>query len=132
MPDSAQPCQFRLGLHAAHFSNLTLGQEVLCRGKVTHVLSGHTHQRYNGRLQRADGRAIKIQVVGRAEGKSGWVPLTIAPSSKPQAKRPAATRGGPASPFSFLPRHTAPSPLGKAGQVHGTSPHAGGSRRRNR
>jgi hypothetical protein len=66
-----------LGFMKAYFGNLTPGREVLRRGKVTHVVSGHTHKGYEGRLRLPGGRGAEVRVVGRAGGKSGWVPLAL-------------------------------------------------------
>jgi 3',5'-cyclic AMP phosphodiesterase CpdA len=65
------------GFMRAYFGNLTLGREVLRRGKVTHVVSGHTHKGYEGRLELPGGRTVEVRVVDRREGKPGWVSLTI-------------------------------------------------------
>jgi 3',5'-cyclic AMP phosphodiesterase CpdA len=65
------------GFMKAYFGNLTLGKEVVRRGKVTHVISGHTHKAYDGRLRLSGGHEIEVHVVGRAGGKPGWVPLAV-------------------------------------------------------
>jgi hypothetical protein len=65
------------GFMKGYFGNLTLGREVLTHGKVTHLLSGHTHKGYDGRLQLPGGRRVGVHVVGRAEGRPRWVPLVV-------------------------------------------------------
>ena len=65
------------GFMRAYFGNLAVGREVVRRGKVTHVVSGHTHKGYEGRLPLSGGREIEVRVVGRAEGRPGWVPLAV-------------------------------------------------------
>ena len=51
------------GFSNAYFGNLTLGNEVLKRRKVTHVISGHTHLAKEDLVQTPDGRVIRAQVV---------------------------------------------------------------------
>jgi hypothetical protein len=65
------------GFMKAYLGNLTLGKEVVRRGKVTHVVSGHTHKGCEGLLDLGGGRAVEVRVVGRAEGTPGWVRLTL-------------------------------------------------------
>jgi 3',5'-cyclic AMP phosphodiesterase CpdA len=65
------------GFMRAYFGNLTLGREVVRRGKVTHVVSGHTHKGYEGRLRLPGGRAVDVRVVGREGGKPAWVRLAL-------------------------------------------------------
>jgi 3',5'-cyclic AMP phosphodiesterase CpdA len=65
------------GFMKAYFGNLTLGREVVRRGKVTHVVSGHTHRGYEGRLDLGGGRGVEVRVVGRAEGRPGLVTLAV-------------------------------------------------------
>jgi predicted phosphodiesterase len=65
------------GFMRAYFGNLTLGREVLTRRKVTHVVSGHTHKGYAGKLQLPGGRQVEVHVVGRAEGRPRWVSLVV-------------------------------------------------------
>jgi 3',5'-cyclic AMP phosphodiesterase CpdA len=68
------------GFMRAYFGNLTLGREVVRRGKVTHVVSGHTHRAFEGRISLEGSREVEVRVVGLAEGLPGWVRLAIPPS----------------------------------------------------
>ena len=71
------------GFMRAYFGNLTLGKEVVRRGKVTHVVSGHTHKAYDGRLRLSGGREIEVRVVGRAEGRPRLVTRAVEPPGGP-------------------------------------------------
>jgi hypothetical protein len=85
------------GFMRAYFGNLTLGREVVRRGKVAHVVSWHTHKAYEGRLSLDGGRQVEVRVLGRAEGRPGLVTLT-APEG----------RGGDGIHFPALDRRNGP------------------------
>lgn len=57
----------------AYFGNLTLGEKVLARKKVAHIISGHTHVERRGVVQTADGREVHAQVIGSDYGEPAWV-----------------------------------------------------------
>jgi hypothetical protein len=61
----------------AYFGNLTLGQKVLARRKVTHVLSGHTHIGRDCQIARPDGAPIEAHVLPSDYEKPAWMGLTL-------------------------------------------------------
>jgi hypothetical protein len=61
----------------AYFGNLTLGEKVLARRKVTHVLSGHTHVGRQCRVERADAPPVEACVLPSDYEKPAWVGLTL-------------------------------------------------------
>jgi 3',5'-cyclic AMP phosphodiesterase CpdA len=61
----------------AYFGNLTLGQKVLTRRKVTHVISGHTHVERAGRVPLPDGRVIDARVLASEYRSPVWVGLEL-------------------------------------------------------
>jgi predicted phosphohydrolase len=65
------------GFSNAYFGNLTLGEQVLRRRKVTHVVSGHTHVARQGRVATADGRGVEAWVIDSHYGRPGWLGLTL-------------------------------------------------------
>jgi hypothetical protein len=61
----------------AYLGNLKLGQQVLTRSKVSHLVSGHTHTGYQGRRQRPGASDVEVQVVPSQYEKPAWVGLTL-------------------------------------------------------
>ena len=66
------------GFSNAYFGNLTLGNEVLKRRKVTLVISGHTHLAKDDFVKTSDSRAIRGMVVPHRLNQPGWIGLEIA------------------------------------------------------
>jgi 3',5'-cyclic AMP phosphodiesterase CpdA len=64
------------GYSNAYFGNLTLGREVLHRGKVTHVISGHTHVGRQETIE-LDDRRIHTWVIPSEYGRPAWLKLEI-------------------------------------------------------
>jgi predicted phosphohydrolase len=56
----------------AYFGNLTLGEKVVARKKVTHIISGHTHVGRQGMAPAADGRDVHAQVIASDYGEPAW------------------------------------------------------------
>ncbi len=61
----------------AYFGNLTLGQKVLARPKVTHLLSGHTHVGRECRLDRPGLGPVEVRVLPSEYENPAWVGLTL-------------------------------------------------------
>jgi Calcineurin-like phosphoesterase len=61
----------------AYFGNLALGERVLARPKVTHVVSGHTHVGRQGRVLRPAGPPVEAQVLASDYGRPAWAGLTL-------------------------------------------------------
>jgi hypothetical protein len=61
----------------AYFGNLTLGQKILARRKVTHVISGHTHVGRSARLALPDGRTIEARVLNSQYGRPVWLGVCV-------------------------------------------------------
>lgn len=59
----------------AYFGNLTLGDAVVRRCKITHVVSGHTHVGRSARWPAPDGRRIETYVVDSHYGRPGWLAI---------------------------------------------------------
>jgi len=60
----SRPGDLTWGFSNAYFRNLTLGQQLVARPKVTHVVSGHTHRSKDEQFTPVDGRNIRAQVIG--------------------------------------------------------------------
>jgi predicted phosphohydrolase len=65
------------GFTNAYFGNFTLGNQVLARRKVSHIISGHTHVERRGRVARADARSVEAIVIPSHYNTPSWVPLTL-------------------------------------------------------
>ena len=61
----------------AYFGNLTLGNEVLKRVKVTHIISGHTHVERHGLAPRDAGPPIDARVLASDYGEPAWLGLEL-------------------------------------------------------
>jgi 3',5'-cyclic AMP phosphodiesterase CpdA len=61
----------------AYFGNLTLGRQVLAHGKVTHVLSGHTHLGKQALVERPGLPAIDARVLPSDYHEPAWVGLKL-------------------------------------------------------
>jgi 3',5'-cyclic AMP phosphodiesterase CpdA len=61
----------------AYFGNLTLGNKVLERRKVSHILSGHTHVGRNCQVERPNGPPIDARVLASDYENPAWVGLTF-------------------------------------------------------
>ena len=62
----------------AYFGNLTLGDKILQRKKVTRIISGHTHVGLRGQATTPDGRIVEAQVLASHYGKPVWEPVLLA------------------------------------------------------
>jgi predicted MPP superfamily phosphohydrolase len=60
----------------AYFGHLTMGESLLPFGKITHVLSGHTHVGMNGLVERPNG-AIATAVVSSDYGRPRWITIEL-------------------------------------------------------
>lgn len=69
-----KPHDPRWGFSNAYFGNLTLGQEVVKRRKVTRIISGHTHVGREGSVPAA-GREIAARVIASEYGRPVWLEL---------------------------------------------------------
>lgn len=65
------------GFSNAYFGNLTLGEQVLARRKVTHIVSGHTHIPRSGMARRKDGSIVQAQVLASDYRRPAWVGLNL-------------------------------------------------------
>jgi predicted phosphohydrolase len=65
------------GFTNAYFGNFTLGNQVLARSKVSHIISGHTHVERRGRVARPDARPVEAIVIPSHYNSPRWVPLTL-------------------------------------------------------
>ncbi len=72
--DSGNP---RWAFTNAYFGNLTLGEKVLARKKVSHVISGHTHVGRRQTLTLADGRCLQAHVLDSHYGRPTWLGLVL-------------------------------------------------------
>ena len=72
-----KPGDVTWGFSNAYFGNLTLGQEVLKRRKVTHIISGHTHVGREGLVNR-DGGTVDARVIDSQYGNPVWIGLEFA------------------------------------------------------
>ena len=61
----------------AYFGNLTLGEKVIQRKKVTHIISGHTHVGRHAVVKLTDGRALEARVLDSQYGKPVWVGIEL-------------------------------------------------------
>jgi 3',5'-cyclic AMP phosphodiesterase CpdA len=61
----------------AYFGNLSLGQKVLTRPKVSHVISGHTHRGKECEVRRAGASPIAARVLASDYEEPAWVGLTF-------------------------------------------------------
>jgi 3',5'-cyclic AMP phosphodiesterase CpdA len=61
----------------AYFGNLSLGQKVLTRHKVSHLISGHTHRGKQGRIERQDAPAVEAHTLASDYEKPVWLGLSI-------------------------------------------------------
>jgi hypothetical protein len=61
----------------AYFGNLTLGQKVLARRKVSHVISGHTHRGKHSRIERTDGPTVEAYTLASDYEKPAWLGLSF-------------------------------------------------------
>ena len=73
-----RPSDLTWGFSNAYFGNLTLGQQLVARPKVTHVVSGHTHLAKDEQFTLVDGRSIRAQVIGCQMNRPGWISLDLA------------------------------------------------------
>jgi hypothetical protein len=64
------------GFTNAYFGNLTLGDQVIQRRKVTHIISGHTHVGRHALVKLTDGRSLEARVLPSHYGKPAWCGLT--------------------------------------------------------
>lgn len=62
----------------AYFGNLTLGEQVIQRKKVTHIVSGHTHVGRHALVKLSDGRTIDARVIDSQYGRPAWQGITLA------------------------------------------------------
>jgi hypothetical protein len=65
------------GFSNAYFGNLTLGEQVRGRPKVSHVISGHTHVGRHCQVERGDGPPIEALVLASDYENPAWVGLTL-------------------------------------------------------
>lgn len=61
----------------AYFGNLTLGQKVLARAKVAHIISGHTHVGRQCRVDRPGAPPVEALVIPSAYEAPAWAGLTL-------------------------------------------------------
>jgi predicted phosphodiesterase len=61
----------------AYFGNLTLGEKVLARKKVSHIISGHTHVGRECRIDRPGGLPVEARVIASDYEEPEWVGLTL-------------------------------------------------------
>lgn len=66
-----------VGLASAYAGNLTLGQRVLTRRKVAHVVSGHVHVARHAVVPRPGMPAIETHVLPGDYEKPGWLSLSL-------------------------------------------------------
>jgi hypothetical protein len=64
-------------LSNAYFGNLTLGEKVIQRKKVTHIISGHTHVGRHAIVRLTDGRTLEARVLDSQYGKPVWVGIEL-------------------------------------------------------
>jgi hypothetical protein len=72
LPDNAE-----WAFSNAYFGNLTLGQRVLARRKVSHILSGHTHVGRHCQVERPDAPQVEARVLPSEYENPAWVGLTF-------------------------------------------------------
>jgi predicted phosphodiesterase len=65
------------GFSNAYFGNLTLGEKVLRRPKVSHIISGHTHFGKQSQVTRPDGPPVDVRVVASDYERPAWMGLTF-------------------------------------------------------
>jgi len=65
------------GFSNAYFGNLTLGEQVLQRRKVTHIISGHTHIGRHAQARLNDGRLLDARVLNSQYGQPAWAGITF-------------------------------------------------------
>ncbi|MBI3466685.1 MAG: metallophosphoesterase [Planctomycetes bacterium] len=73
---SRQPNDRDWAFSNAYFGNITLGQKIAARRKVTHVISGHTHVGRAARLPLPDGRTIEARVLDSHYERPVWMGIT--------------------------------------------------------
>lgn len=61
----------------AYFGNLTLGQKVLARPKVSHIISGHTHIGRQARVERPGAAPVDAVVLASDYESPDWLGLTF-------------------------------------------------------
>ena len=61
----------------AYFGNLALGDQVLKRRKVSHIISGHTHVERRGRVTRPEMPPVDAVVIPSHYNAPSWVQLTL-------------------------------------------------------
>ena len=61
----------------AYFGNLTLGEKILKRSKVCHVISGHTHVGRSGVVELLDGRRVVARVIDSEYRRPAWIGVSI-------------------------------------------------------
>jgi 3',5'-cyclic AMP phosphodiesterase CpdA len=61
----------------AYFGNLTLGEQVLKRRKVSHIISGHTHVGRRGQVVRPGMPPVDAVVISSEYDAPSWVQLTL-------------------------------------------------------
>jgi predicted MPP superfamily phosphohydrolase len=61
----------------AYFGNLSLGQRLLERSKMTHVISGHTHVGRKARVDRPGGGSVEAVVLASDYEEPVWLGLTF-------------------------------------------------------
>jgi 3',5'-cyclic AMP phosphodiesterase CpdA len=65
------------GFSNAYFGNLTLGEQVIQRKKVTHIVSGHTHVGRHALVKLSDGRTVDARVLDSQYGRPAWYGLAL-------------------------------------------------------
>lgn len=73
-----KPADRDWGFSNAYFGNLTLGEQVLQRRKVTHIVSGHTHIPRHAQVKLTDGRTLEALVLNSQYGRPAWEMITLA------------------------------------------------------
>jgi hypothetical protein len=68
-----RPDNPRWSFSNAYFGNLTLGQQILQRSKVTHIVSGHTHVELYGKVRGAAGQTVHAWVLGSEYRWPAWI-----------------------------------------------------------
>jgi Calcineurin-like phosphoesterase len=72
-----KPQDEQWGFTNAYFGNLTLGEQVIQRKKVTHIISGHTRVGRHALVKLTDGRTIEARVLESHYGKPVWHRLIV-------------------------------------------------------
>ncbi len=72
-----KPQDEQWGFTNAYFGNLTLGEQVIQRRKVSHIISGHTHVGRHALARLTDGRTIEARVLESHYGHPVWHHLIL-------------------------------------------------------